>query len=87
MQQTRALLMRVVGVIDLAADFRIKDVAEWEKLVRHEGHAWPGLGGRGGIWSFPEVNGIKSSGADFWLPIRAVTDAVQLGFIPCSKPV
>ena len=31
MQQTRALLEAGVRVIDLAADFRIKDVAVWEK--------------------------------------------------------
>ena len=31
MQQTRALLEAGVRIIDLAADFRIKDVAVWEK--------------------------------------------------------
>lgn len=30
MQQAKALLDSGIKVIDLAADFRIKDVAEWE---------------------------------------------------------
>ena len=40
MQQTRALLDAGVKVIDLAADFRIKDIAVWEKWYKME-HACP----------------------------------------------
>ena len=36
MQQTRALLDAGVKVIDLAADFRIKDIAVWEKWYKME---------------------------------------------------
>ncbi|MEN9725503.1 MAG: N-acetyl-gamma-glutamyl-phosphate reductase, partial [Pseudomonadota bacterium] len=42
MQQTRELLAKGVRVIDLAADFRIKDIATWEKWYGMT-HACPEL--------------------------------------------
>jgi N-acetyl-gamma-glutamylphosphate reductase len=50
MEQAPALLDAGVRVIDLAADFRIKDVAEWEPLVR-DAACQPGVGREGGLWT------------------------------------
>jgi N-acetyl-gamma-glutamyl-phosphate reductase len=49
MEQAPALLDAGVRVIDLAADFRIKDVAEWERWYGMS-HASPRVGGKGGLW-------------------------------------
>ena len=49
MQQAAELVAAGVKVIDLAADFRISDIAEWEKWYGMK-HACPGAGGGGGVW-------------------------------------
>ena len=54
MQQTRALLDKGVRVVDLAADFRIKDVAVWEKWYGTT-HACPDLIADA-VYGLPEVN-------------------------------
>ena len=57
MQQTRALLDAGVKVIDLAADFRIKDMAEWQKWYKME-HACPDLVAEA-VYGLPEINRDK----------------------------
>ncbi len=80
MQQTRALLDAGVRVIDLAADFRIKDVAEWEKWYGMT-HACPDLVAEA-VYGLPEVNREKIRKAGLVANPGCYPTAVQLGFIP-----
>ncbi|ADE12680.1 N-acetyl-gamma-glutamyl-phosphate reductase [Sideroxydans lithotrophicus] len=80
MQQTRALLDAGVRVIDLAADFRIKDIAEWEKWYGMT-HACPDLVAEA-VYGLPEVNREKIRQARLVANPGCYPTAVQLGFIP-----
>jgi N-acetyl-gamma-glutamyl-phosphate reductase len=80
MQQTRALLDAGVRVIDLAADFRIKDVAEWEKWYGMS-HACPDLVSEA-VYGLPEVNRAQIKQARLVANPGCYPTAVQLGFIP-----
>jgi N-acetyl-gamma-glutamyl-phosphate reductase len=80
MQQTRALLDAGVKVIDLAADFRIKDIAEWEKWYGMS-HACPDLVAEA-VYGLPEVNREKIRHARLVANPGCYPTAVQLGFIP-----
>jgi N-acetyl-gamma-glutamyl-phosphate reductase len=80
MQQTRALLDAGVKVIDLAADFRIKDIAEWEKWYKME-HACPDLVAEA-VYGLPEINRDKIKGARLIANPGCYPTAVQLGFLP-----
>lgn len=80
MQQTRALLDAGVRVIDLAADFRIKNVAEWEKWYGMS-HACPDLVGEA-VYGLPEVNRAQIKQARLLANPGCYPTAVQLGFIP-----
>lgn len=80
MQQTRALLDAGVKVIDLAADFRIKDVAEWEKWYGMP-HACPELVAEA-VYGLPEVNREQIRTARLVANPGCYPTAVQLGFIP-----
>jgi len=80
MQQTRALLDAGVKVIDLAADFRIKDVAEWQKWYKMD-HACPDLVAEA-VYGLPEINREKIRGARLIANPGCYPTAVQLGFLP-----
>lgn len=80
MQQTRALLDAGVKVIDLAADFRIKDVKEWESWYKME-HACPDLVGEA-VYGLPEINRSAIKGARLIANPGCYPTAVQLGFLP-----
>ena len=80
MQQARSLLDAGVRVIDLAADFRIKDVAVWEKWYGTE-HACPDLVAEA-VYGLPEVNRDKIKGARLIANPGCYPTAVQLGFLP-----
>lgn len=80
MQQTRALLDAGVRVIDLAADFRIKDIAEWERWYGMT-HACPDLVAEA-VYGLPEVNRDKIKQARLVANPGCYPTAVQLGFIP-----
>ena len=80
MQQARALLDAGVRVIDLAADFRIKDVAEWEKWYGMT-HACPDLVAEA-VYGLPEVNRAKIKAARLVANPGCYPTAVQLGFVP-----
>jgi len=80
MQQTRALLDAGVKVIDLAADFRIRDVAEWEKWYGMS-HACPDLIAEA-VYGLPEVNREQIRQARLVANPGCYPTAVQLGFIP-----
>lgn len=80
MQQVRALLDAGVKVIDLAADFRIKDIALWEKWYKME-HACPDLVAEA-VYGLPEINRDKIRGARLIANPGCYPTAVQLGFLP-----
>jgi N-acetyl-gamma-glutamyl-phosphate reductase len=80
MQQTRALLAKNVKVIDLAADFRIKDVATWEKWYGMT-HACPDLITEA-VYGLPEINREKIRNAQLVANPGCYPTAVQLGFMP-----
>ena len=80
MQQARELLAAGVRVVDLAADFRIADVAEWEKWYGMS-HASPELVAEA-VYGLPEVNRDKIRGARLVANPGCYPTAVQLGFLP-----
>lgn len=80
MQQARELLDAGVRVIDLAADFRIKDVAVWEKWYGMA-HACPDLVTEA-VYGLPEINRDRIKGARLIANPGCYPTAVQLGFLP-----
>ena len=80
MKDTPALVKAGVRVIDVAADFRIKDIAVWEKWYGMP-HACPELVGEA-VYGLPEVNRAKIAGARIVANPGCYPTAVQLGFMP-----
>lgn len=80
MQQARELLAKGVRVIDLAADFRIKDIATWEKWYGMT-HACPELVTEA-VYGLPEINREKIKQAKLVANPGCYPTAVQLGFMP-----
>jgi N-acetyl-gamma-glutamyl-phosphate reductase len=80
MQQARALLDAGVKVIDLAADFRIKDVADWASWYKLE-HACPELVAEA-VYGLPEVNRDAIRTARLVANPGCYPTATQLGFLP-----
>lgn len=80
MKSAPALLEAGVKVIDLAADFRIKDPDEWSKWYG-EAHACPELLPEA-VYGLPEVNREKIAAASLVANPGCYPTAVQLGFIP-----
>ena len=80
MQQTRALLDAGVKVIDLAADFRIKDVSVWEQWYKMK-HACPDLVAEA-VYGLPEINRASIRKARLIANPGCYPTAVQLGFLP-----
>ena len=80
MTQARALLAAGARVIDLAADFRIRDVALWEKWYGMT-HAAPELVAEA-VYGLPEVNRDAIREARLIANPGCYPTAVQLGFLP-----
>ncbi|QDQ27822.1 N-acetyl-gamma-glutamyl-phosphate reductase [Chitinimonas arctica] len=80
MSEATALLDAGVRVIDLAADFRIRDVAEWEKWYGMS-HASPALVAEA-VYGLPEVNREAIRQARLIANPGCYPTAVQLGFLP-----
>lgn len=80
MQQVRELLDAGVKVIDLAADFRLQDIASWEKWYGMK-HACPDLV-RDAVYGLPEINRAQIKSARLVANPGCYPTAVQLGFIP-----
>lgn len=80
MQQAPELLAAGVRVVDLAADFRIKDVAEWEKWYGMT-HACPDWVEKA-VYGLPEVNRTAIREARLIANPGCYPTAVQLGFLP-----
>jgi N-acetyl-gamma-glutamyl-phosphate reductase len=80
MEQARALYDAGVRVIDVAADFRIKDIALWEQWYKMK-HACPELVAEA-VYGLPEVNREKIRNARIVANPGCYPTAVQLGFLP-----
>ncbi|TDR78348.1 N-acetyl-gamma-glutamyl-phosphate reductase [Paludibacterium purpuratum] len=80
MHDARRLLDAGVRVIDLSADFRIRDVAEWEKWYGMT-HASPELVAEA-VYGLPEMNRAQIAGARLIANPGCYPTAVQLGFQP-----
>ena len=83
MQQARVLFDAGVRIIDIAADFRIKDVATWEKWYGTK-HACPELIAEA-VYGLPEVNRAEIKRARILANPGCYPTAVQLGFLPLLK--
>ncbi|TXH10914.1 MAG: N-acetyl-gamma-glutamyl-phosphate reductase [Gammaproteobacteria bacterium] len=80
MQQAPALLESGVRVVDLAADFRIRDIAEWEKWYGMQ-HACPEWVAKA-VYGLPEMNRAAIRDARLVANPGCYPTAVQLGFKP-----
>ena len=80
MTHARELLKAGVKFIDLAADFRLKDPAAWEKWYGMP-HACPELLAEA-VYGLPEVNREKIKKARLVANPGCYPTAVQLGFLP-----
>jgi N-acetyl-gamma-glutamyl-phosphate reductase len=83
MAETPALLKAGVRVIDLAADFRIKDIAEWEKWYGMT-HTCADLVAEA-VYGLPEVNRAQIAKARLVANPGCYPTAVQLGFLPLME--
>lgn len=80
MEQARALVDAGVRVIDIAADFRIKDVALWEQWYGVK-HACPELVPEA-VYGLPELHRERIREARVVANPGCYPTAVQLGFLP-----
>lgn len=80
MKQVPELLSKGVRVIDLAADFRIKDIAVWEKWYGQQ-HACSDLVADA-VYGLPEINRQAIKGCQLLANPGCYPTAVQLGFLP-----
>ena len=83
MGQARALVEAGVRVVDLSADFRIKNVAEWEKWYKVK-HAAPELLAQA-VYGLPEVNRAKIKSAHLVANPGCYPTAVHLGLLPLAE--
>src|SRR5262245_1574067 len=80
MNEAAALVSAGVRVIDLSADLRIQDLAEWERFYKAK-HAAPELV-REAVYGLCEVNREKIRGARLVANPGCYPTAVQLGLLP-----
>jgi len=80
MNEARALLDGGARLVDLSADFRIQDLAEWERFYKAK-HAAPELV-REAVYGLCEVNRERIRGARLVANPGCYPTAVQLGFLP-----
>jgi N-acetyl-gamma-glutamyl-phosphate reductase len=80
MEQARVLLDQGVRVIDLAADFRLRDVALWEKWYGMK-HACPELVAEA-VYGLPEMYRAQIRTARLVANPGCYPTAVQLGLLP-----
>ena len=80
MEQAASLLDQGVKVVDLSADFRIKDVPDWERWYNAK-HAAPGLVAEA-VYGLPELQREAIRGARLIANPGCYPTAVQLGFMP-----
>lgn len=83
MHMAKDLLASGVKVIDLSADFRLKDVATWEKWYGAK-HVCPELLEQA-VYGLPETNREQIKGASLVANPGCYPTATQLGFLPLIK--
>jgi N-acetyl-gamma-glutamyl-phosphate reductase len=80
MNEARALYDAGTRIIDISADFRIKDVATWERWYKMR-HASPELIAQA-VYGLPEVNRTQIREARIVANPGCYPTSVQLGFLP-----
>jgi N-acetyl-gamma-glutamyl-phosphate reductase len=80
MTDARRLVGAGVKIIDLAADFRLRDLAEWKKWYKLD-HAAPELAAEA-VYGLPEVNRAAIKSARIVGNPGCYATTVQLGFLP-----
>ena len=80
MQEARTLLERGAKVIDLSADFRLQDLAEWERWYKMK-HAAPELVCEA-VYGLCELNRERIRRARLVANPGCYPTAIQLGFLP-----
>jgi len=80
MEQAASLLDQGVKIVDLSADFRIKDVSDWERWYKAK-HASPGLVAEA-VYGLPELQREAIRSARLIANPGCYPTAVQLGFMP-----
>lgn len=80
MSMAPELVERGVRVIDLGADFRIKDIELWEKWYNLK-HTCPDLVAKA-VYGLPELNREQIKGAELIGCAGCYPTAVQLGYLP-----
>jgi N-acetyl-gamma-glutamyl-phosphate reductase len=80
MNEARALLDAGARLVDLSADFRVQDLAEWERFYKAK-HAAPELV-REAVYGLCEVNRERIRGARLVANPGCYPTAVQLGLLP-----
>lgn len=83
MRSSGELLSLGIKVIDLSADFRIKDIPTWEKWYGMS-HCCPDLVEEA-VYGLPEINRAKIRDARLVANPGCYPTAVQLGFIPLAE--
>jgi len=80
MGEARAVLEAGARIVDLSADFRIKDIGEWERWYKTK-HAAPELV-REAVYGLPELNRELVPRARLVANPGCYPTSVQLGFLP-----
>ena len=83
MKYAKDLIDNGIKVIDLAADFRIKDIKEWEKWYEMP-HECPDIVGKS-IYGLPEANRDQIKNAQIIANPGCYPTAIQLALIPLLK--
>src|SRR5690242_6034379 len=80
MQEARAVLDDGARIVDLSADFRLQDLAEWERWYKMK-HAAPELV-REAVYGLCELNREQIKRARLIANPGCYPTAIQLGFLP-----
>ena len=80
MQDARAVLDGGAKIVDLSADFRLQDLAEWERWYKMK-HTAPELV-REAVYGLCELNRERIKGARLIANPGCYPTAIQLGFLP-----
>jgi N-acetyl-gamma-glutamyl-phosphate reductase len=80
MQEARAVLQGGARIVDLSADFRLRDAAEWERWYRLK-HVAPELLGEA-VYGLCELNREQVRAARLVANPGCYPTAIQLGFLP-----
>ncbi len=80
MGEARAILDTGARLVDLSADFRLKDLAEWERWYKAK-HVAPELVAEA-VYGLPEVNRERIRAARLVANPGCYPTATQLGFLP-----